>query len=217
MTARKHMMHGAALAVLALGGLALAAPQAQAQQQSDEQAVAQAEEGNWVLLGGKVHSVDEKSFVLDYGDGQITVEMGSYGWYNAQSLQKGDKVTVSGVMDDDLFDRRTLEASAVYVERMDTYFLASAVDRDEGIYSYPGATFMSDERWVAISGTVGSMEDDEMTLDIGFQSIEVETDDLVGGPDLSEGDRVIVYGEMEDDLFEDAELEAEQVVRLSQG
>ena len=216
MTVRKHAMHGTALAALALG-FGLAAPQAQAQTQSDEQAVAQAEEGNWLLLGGEVHSVDEESFVLDYGDGAITVEMGSYGWYNPQVLQKGDKVTVSGVMDDDIFDKRTLEASAVYVDRLDSYFLASAVDRDAGIYAYPGAMFMSDEEWVAVSGTVASMDEDELMLDIGFQTIEVETDDLVGGPNLSEGDRVIIYGEVEDDLFEDAELEAEQVVRLSRG
>ena len=78
---------------------------------------------SWITLSGTVESVSPDRFMLDYGDGMITVEMdGPGGGASGYKLVKGDKVSVSGAIDDDLFERTTIEASSVYVESLGTNF-----------------------------------------------------------------------------------------------
>ena len=60
------------------------------------------------------------------------------------------------------------------------------------------------------------MEDDEFTLDSGTRRIVVELE-RAGDPGLSTlsvGDRVRVEGEMDYDLFEGREFEADRLVHL---
>ncbi|HSO22154.1 MAG TPA: hypothetical protein VLT81_04555, partial [Chondromyces sp.] len=80
---------------------------------------------SWISLSGTVKAVTADAFTLDYGKGMITVEMDD-GDRDADGykLIEGDKVTVNGVIDDGLFETRTIEASSVYVEKLDTYFYA---------------------------------------------------------------------------------------------
>lgn len=75
----------------------------------------------WINISGTVESVDRDAFILDYGEGLITVEMDD-GDRDADGykLIKGDKVSVSGIIDDDLYETRTIEASSVYVENIGT-------------------------------------------------------------------------------------------------
>ena len=83
----------------------------------------------WVTLSGTVTSVRDDRFRLDYGEGVITVEMDDWDWYDRdRKVLTGDEVTVSGQIDDGLYERRTIEASSVYVESLNTYFHASAAD-----------------------------------------------------------------------------------------
>ena len=50
-------------------------------------------------------SINDDEFVLSYGSGEITVEMDDWRWDsdNAEALRIGERVTVTGNIDDDLF------------------------------------------------------------------------------------------------------------------
>lgn len=174
----------------------------------------------WISISGKVKSVSPDSFVLDYGEGTITVEMDDGDRdADAYKLLAGDQVTVNGVIDDDFFERTTIEASSVYVEKIGTYFFASA--RDEEDLFFPYATTFIVGGTVA-QGKVIGVEDDEFTLRVGGRSLTVEVDEMpynpldeVGYQKIRIGDLVRVNGVMDDDLFEGRELVATSVITLA--
>lgn len=72
---------------------------------------------------------------------------------------------------------------------------------------------MPDDSWVSLSGTVVEASLGSFVLDYGSGTIGVETDwgAAIEGYELSEGDRVTVYGEIDDDFFTATEIEAESV------
>ncbi|MGM0425831.1 MAG: hypothetical protein ACQEQ7_01185 [Thermodesulfobacteriota bacterium] len=75
--------------------------------------------------------VQEDSFTLDYGEGTVLVEMDDWDWYDEEgTVLEGDKVTVYGKIDDDLYEATSIEASSVYVENLGTYFYASSADEE---------------------------------------------------------------------------------------
>ncbi len=173
----------------------------------------------WINIDGEVSSVSADSFVLDYGDGFVTVEMDD-GDRDADGykLLKGDKVSVSGIVDDDFYETTTIEASSVYVEQLGTYFYASAVDEEDTFVtiSYPVATSN-----MVVQGTVTSVSDDEFTIDNGLQQLTVEVEEMAYNPlddegyqQIEKGDLVSVSGSIDRDLFEGRVLDAESIVTL---
>ncbi|MEA3641669.1 MAG: hypothetical protein VBE63_17250 [Lamprobacter sp.] len=184
-----------------------------------------APDDSWISVSGTVESVTNDAFVLDYGEGLMTVEMDD-GDRDADGykLVSGDKVTVNGRIDDDLFEARTLEASSVYVENIDTYFYASAFD-DEAIND----VIVTVQTPVVISattvqGTVTEVSSEEFVVDTGLRQVRVEVEDMAYNPlddegyqKIKVGDRVSVTGQIDDDLFEGRELVADSVVTLSSG
>lgn len=179
---------------------------------------------SWINVSGTVESVDADSFVLDYGKNTITVEMDDGDRdADAYKLLPGDKVTVSGMIDDDLYEKRTIEASSVYVDKLNTYFYASAVDEEE----LPADTFITLEVPVVIpsttiQGTVTAVTgDEEFILDKGIQEITVEVDAMPYNPLDNEGyqmievgDVVSVTGQMDEDFLEGREFVAESIVTI---
>lgn len=85
-----------------------------------------------VSLSGTVERAEASHFVLDYGEGEIKVEMDDLGFYDSgRALKKGDNVIVYGFVDDDLFERRSIEASGVYVKGLGRHFWASGIDEED--------------------------------------------------------------------------------------
>ncbi|MFO7854352.1 MAG: hypothetical protein R6V44_03845 [Paracoccaceae bacterium] len=71
-----------------------------------------------------------------------------------------------------------------------------------------------DGAWVAVSGEVVTAAANEFTLDHGQGSITVEMDDFDPDPDaapLRPGDKVTVYGFVDDGFFEERTIEASSV------
>ncbi|REJ72301.1 MAG: hypothetical protein DWQ34_07030 [Planctomycetota bacterium] len=177
----------------------------------------------WISIDGTVESVSANSFELDYGTGIVTVEMDD-GDRDADGYKfvKGDKVRVSGMVDDDLYETTTIEASSVYVENLGTYFYASAID-DEDV-----DTFVTYTTPIAVSGTVvqGIVTDVEtfgsdFVINTGERSLTVDTDKMPYDPlddegyqKIEVGDRVSVTGDMERKFFEGREFSAESIVTL---
>jgi uncharacterized protein YdeI (BOF family) len=178
---------------------------------------------SWISVSGTVDTVTEDAFALDYGEGVMTVEMDD-GDRDADGykLISGDKVTVSGRIDDDLFEARTIEASSVYVENIGTTFYASAVDEED-----LSDVIVAVETPVVISATtvqgkVTEVGSEEFTVDTGLRKVRVEVDEMSYNPlddegyqKIEKGDRVSVTGQIDDDLFDGRVLVADSVVPLS--
>jgi len=201
-------------ALLGLAALPAAA------QQTDAGQLATVGDRDWISVTGRVKATAGTHFTLDYGAGDITVEVDNHAWYQDKKADflPGDRVTVTGRIDDDVYHRRTIEASSVYLDKLNAYYYADPADEEGGFYAYPMARYAENDEWVGITGTVLSKNDDGFTLASGAQTLRVDTGDVDRPPLVDVGDRVSVYGEMDDaDLFEGREILATSVVTLSPG
>jgi uncharacterized protein YdeI (BOF family) len=178
---------------------------------------------SWISVSGTVESVTRDAFALDYGEGVITVEMDD-GDRDADGykLISGDKVTVNGRIDDDLFEARTIEASSVYVENIGTYFYASAVDEEDIQDLVVAIDTPIVVSAMTVQGRVTEVGSEEFTLDTGLRALRVDVEEMSYNPlddegyqKIEVGDRVSVAGQMDKDLFEGRELLADSVVTLS--
>lgn len=175
----------------------------------------------WITINGEVRSVSPDEFVLDFGEGNIVVEMDD-GDRDADAyvLLEGDRVTVNGRIDDGFFETTTIEASSVYVEKLGTYFYASSVDEEGDLVAVVEPVVVSA---AVIRGTVTEVNDDEFKLDTGAREITVETEDMLYDPlddlgyqKIDVGDRVSVVGEMDYDFLEGQEFVATSIVTLDE-
>ena len=179
----------------------------------------------WINIDGTVDKVSADSFLLNYGTGTITVEMDD-GDRDADGykLNRNDKVRVSGRIDDDFFEKTKIEASAVYVENLGTYFFASSLDEEDAypfVYTTPVITAST-----TLQGTVSEIDDhEEFVLNTGLRRVRVELDEMPYNPlddegyqKIRVGDRVRVSGKIDVDLFEiegEREFVADSIVTLS--
>lgn len=173
----------------------------------------------WITISGTVHDITRDAFNLDYGNGVISVEMDDGDRdADAYKLMEGDEVTVGGLIDDDFFETTSIEASSVYVPKLNTYFYASALDEED----YPG--WYSHDLGIGeviAQGTVSRVGDDEFTINRHSQSLDVTTFFMENNPlddqgynKIEVGDIVQVSGDMEFGFMSEAELEAESVITL---
>jgi len=181
---------------------------------------------SWISISGTVKDVSADSFLLSFGKGVVTVEMDD-GDRDADGykLVEGDKVTVNGKIDDDFFEMTTIEAMNVYVEKLGTYFWASAEDEEDHRYLYTTFTPVVIDAYTVVSGTVSEINPSakEFTLDTGRRTLTVEVDSMAYDPlddegyqKIRPGDVVRASGQMDKyDLFENRELEAESIITLS--
>ena len=179
-----------------------------------------APDDTWISLSGTVESVRPDAFVLDYGEGVITVEMDDWDMdADGYKVVEGDRVTVNGMVDDDFFETTTIEASSVYVEGLNTYFYASSADEEDTFVTLMTPPAMST---VVVQGTVTDVDDEEFTINTGLREIRVETDAMYYDPlddegfqQIDMGDRVSVTGTIDDDFLEGRELVASSITTLS--
>jgi uncharacterized protein YdeI (BOF family) len=205
------------LSVLIVAGLWLGSPIAMAATQSDATEISSATDNEWISITGQVKSTTVTGFSMKYGDGRILVEMDGYDDFDNSLVKPGDRVTVSGQMDNDFHEAKTIEASSVYVEELDTYFYANPADEEGGYSSYTSEFYPEDEDWVSITGTVLTRTGTELTLDTGLKQMSVDMSDTGFNPDIDAEDRVSVTGTMDDtDLFDEREIEATSVILLSE-
>ncbi|MDT8408114.1 MAG: hypothetical protein RQ741_00815 [Wenzhouxiangellaceae bacterium] len=180
----------------------------------------------WLSLSGTVASVSPNEFDLNYGTGTITVEMDDGDRdADAYKLLEGDEVVVTGYIDDDLFEQRTIEARSVYVENIGTMFYAIPQhDNDWQIPDPMPNQFLDDRVNTIARGWVTSVDriENEFTIDDGLRRITVDVSPLDYDPlddegyqKIEQGDYVNVTGAYESDIFESQELKASSVVKLA--
>ena len=186
----------------------------------DTAALSAANDGQWLSLTGTIVSATPNSFVLDYGAGNVVVEMDDWDPFPEGLLLKaGDRVTVSGLADQDLFLKKRIEARSVYVRNLNTYFFANNADEEElksNALVATGATTFAD-----FTGRVSAIEGREFTLGTAPAAIRVDTSlmtdnplDGVGLQQIRLGDRVFAWGAIEFDAAEGAELKAQGLISL---
>jgi uncharacterized protein YdeI (BOF family) len=176
---------------------------------------------SWISLSGTVRGVTADAFTLDYGDGWVTVEMDDGDRdADAYALRAGDRVVVSGMVDDDFFQTTTIEARSVYVEKLGTWFYASAADEEEPDFLYATPVVPSA---VTVRGTVTSVrpEAGEFTVDTGLRQLTVSVEGMAYDPLDDDGyqkirtdDVVRVHGQIDRSLFEGRRLVAGSVTKV---
>jgi uncharacterized protein YdeI (BOF family) len=195
-----------------------------AKQTAAQNRLAKAANGEWISLTGKVHSASPNQFTLKLGKDLVTVEMDDFDWYKDHHLRAGDKVVVTGRMDKDFHEAKRIEASSVYVPKLNEYFYASAADEEGGYYSHFMANFdwngkVGDGGWVSLAGTVTSTNGEELTVDTGFRTIQVDTGHMASSPaakGVDVGDRIAVAGSIDDaELFDSCEIQALSIVVIN--
>lgn len=176
--------------------------------------------GEWTTISGKVNKTAANSFVLSSQNRQFVVEMDDNNWdADGYKLVKGDKVVVSGRIDNDLFEKKTIEAGAVYVKNLDAVFYASPVD-EEGAPPFDSHLLLTgaslpEGATARAQGRVVKTEDDEFILHTGFRKLEVDTEQLSFDPldekgfvKVEKGDTVRVEGRIDDGFLEGKEITA---------
>lgn len=189
----------------------------------DAAEVVSANDGQWLNLTGSVVSTAPNSFMLDYGAGNIRVEMDDWDWFQEGRLLKaGDRVTVSGLADRDLFLAKRVEANSVYVHNLNTIFFASGADEES--MRARSATAGAPAQYADFTGVVTAVEGREFTLGTGPAAIRVDTSLLADNPLDSQGqhrvkvgDRVLVWGDIDLEPAENAELKARGLLSIVGG
>lgn len=162
------------------------------------------------------------SFLLDYGSGLVTVEMDDFDTYgDAYGIFDGDRVTVTGDVDNDLFQTARIEAGSVYVEGIQQYFFAN--DADEEAVMATAVVMPVVLGQTIIRGTVTDVTEStaSFTVDTGIVNIKVDTADMLYNPldnfgfqQIDTGDRVSVTGNMDVEFFQGRVLDAEIITVL---
>jgi len=174
-----------------------------------------------INLSGTVVEADARTFRLDYGDGTVRVAFADADALpEAAALVAGDTVTVHGRIDRSTFEQARIDARAVFVEPLRTYFYASRKDAerfDDRVHDEP-------EPGVAtLRGTVRSTSPDldrfrlatgETTLAVDTASLAYDPFDDSGYLHVETGDRVSVRGTVKRDFFEGRQLAANSIVSL---
>lgn len=175
--------------------------------------------GSFISVSGTVSQTGPDQFRLDYGAGEVTVEMAGWSWYpQGHAALLDDEVVVYGYVDDAFYEKRTIEASSVYVSDLGTQFYAShAKEGDFPVVVSPVGTTPQ----LQLRGTVTGVEGDEFQLDTGAAVIDVNTEKMLYDPLDDEGfqrirknDRVSVTGDFGYEFFTDLDLMASSVVTL---
>lgn len=209
--------------VAAVAAICLSASACAQQDSSDQPDPMALPDDTWISLTGTVTSTTPASFLLDYGDGLITVEMDDWDNFgDAYPLMDGDQVTVYGDVDKGLYEATTIEAGSVYVDDLNTFFYASAADEEDfGEWVVVTDAEIGDLIYI---GTVVTVIPDlnTFTIDTGATELTVDTSAMLYNPlddqgfqQIDVGDRVSVEAEIDADFFGDQDLLAESVVTLS--
>ena len=159
-------------------------------------------DGSWIGITGHVESTAPGSFILDYGDGTIKVELEPTSSQQHAFIQD-EKVRVYGAVDAGLFKAKTIKAHAVYVESMKTY-VCTTEGAEPVLTSFAPTIFSG----VMIHGRVTAVNGSTLMVDEGDQLIEVDASKLdtaaggtATGAPVKVGDLVTVVGHMDEGLF----------------
>jgi hypothetical protein len=181
--------------------------------------------GELITISGQVNDVKANSFRLNTGKKNIFVEMDDYDRWTADGfkLVNGDNVVVTGRVDQDLFEKKKIEAGAVYVKNLNTTFYASSNDEEDAYIPSTPSYFsaLKDGAHVDLQGKITNVSGREFVVDTGVRKVKVDTKSMIFNPldnqgftKLQVGDRVRVSGDVQEDFFNMKEVSANTLQEL---
>ncbi|WP_394220444.1 hypothetical protein [Alteromonas gracilis] len=180
-------------------------------------------DNTWITLTGEVTAVDSQFFTLDYGDGEIFVELKDTDLdTKAYAEIDGEEVMVTAHLDEGMFSNERLVAQSVIVEDMDTVYLADSVDQASAdLYLSTANNIDFDDEGMVVVGTIRSIGKEALQIEVGEATLTVELDELEDAPvdengylTLVKGERVRISGELEDDFFNRFTVEADTLMKM---
>ena len=186
-----------------------------------------------VVITGTVAEIDGDEFQLNYGGNKtITVEMDRFGFEGDETkyLTVGESVTVSGFIDDDLFEGREIEALDVRLNDSYVYYYYDQPNLSQNYGSYnqqssedmassneqlqDGSYFSMTGEVMALNGAVATVKGTTQTIDVDMSELGYDPTDDEGLQKIEVGDRVFAYGEIDDGFFTSKKLVATGTVEL---
>lgn len=178
----------------------------------------------YVNLSGTVGKIlGDNSFELNYKGGTIKVTTDEtwrsmYDSKSANALRVGQRVFVSGVVDDNWFSRKEIDAYSVRTTGTDgtAYSYnkqAASGSKADDTYMLGTATqYFGEGSNIMLSGIVSQVDGEDFWLRYSGGTIKVDGEKL-DLPDnrLRVGDRVSVQGEIEDPFFQNKQIEARTI------
>ncbi len=156
------------------------------------------DDGSWIGISGTVESAGAGDFVLNYGDGTITVQLAD-DTTRSHKFMENERVMVFGIVDERLFRSTMIQARAVFVESLSTY--VHVVEENEDRLKSITPTIVSG---TVLHGRVTGITARHLTLDKGDRMITVDLTRLpynameaTGKDRISEGDRITVLGDID--------------------
>lgn len=178
----------------------------------------------YVSISGTVLDAEDDEFKLDYGHGQISVEMDDMGWQgNQPELIAGDEVTVYGRVEKHFFVEPSIEADSVFIEDPAVYYYSSSPSTDLTTFTVmdvaPVTPVVVGD--LVLTGTVQSVKDRQFTINTGDLEFTVDTSSMQNNPldddgrqKVEKGDTVSVAGNLGGGAIGDRKLNADSVIVL---
>lgn len=204
---KKHMMMSAALVAGLLSTTAMAEmSNSNAKKMSDD---------SYVTISGTVDSVDnEREFTVRDGSGTIGVDLAPN---ESIVLKKGQQVTVSGTVDNDL-GFVDVNAQNVYVHKGMTKSISDAMKSIPGVSTTDAQAFnikdLPSQGMVKITGTVSDVNNEkEFTLrdDTGSINVDIVSDERAA---LTKGAEVTVIGNVDNGMMS-KDIKATKVIVIA--
>ena len=130
---------------------------------------------------------------------------------------KGEEVLVYGRVDNDALEKLTVEASRVYVPRLQKAFEANPVDEEFNVGPFGHVNLIPDfpdktqkifvGRVLSVGTDEALIETEEGKLVVDFKNIEASQDAF------SKGDRLRVTGYLDENIFTYDEIDAQAVIK----
>lgn len=207
----------------ALGATALTTILAMPAQAKDGQ-IEWADEHDWVTVTGEVVELNDDKFRLDTGPNILTVDLNDFDpvLMRGNTLYLGDRVTVTGRLDEEFFTEDDIEATSVYLVDAQTYYFSDGDNNVVDMWDFQAPIYAERGSMITITGEVTSISGREFWIDHFGRKTEVDTVDLgynplddVGAQQIDVGDRVSIRGTLDYGFFDNNELSADKVIVLT--
>lgn len=179
---------------------------------------------SYVSISGTVVNSDDDEFTLDYGQGQISVEMDDWEWQNEDmEVLPGDEVTVYGRVEKHLFVDASIEADSVFIEDPATYYYSPTPEVTTFTVMDVSPVTPVIAGNLVFTGTVTNVKDRTFTINTGDLELTVNTSGMRNNPlddegrqKVETGDTVSVVGNLGTGVIGDRRLEADSIVILQE-
>jgi hypothetical protein len=156
--------------------------------------------GAWIAIDGTISTVGGRSFILAYDGGTVPVAYGGEALREHQ-FQQGEKVTVFGWVDKDLFERKVLKASSVVVGADGGSRTIVGDDIGDASRRPAGAGFMVHGRVTGIDGRMITVEQAEGHVLIDTRGMSYDPTRAEGHRRVDVGDIVTAQGSIDNGFW----------------